>query len=64
MKFEVGDKVFLKLSPWNGVLHSGRKEKLSARFVEPYEILERIGLAVYRLALPMELSRIHDVFHV
>ena len=29
----------------------------------PFEILERIGLVAYRLALPPSLARIHDVFH-
>ena len=30
----------------------------------PFEILERIGSNAYRLRLPAELSRLHDVFHV
>ncbi|KAJ8750520.1 hypothetical protein K2173_015672 [Erythroxylum novogranatense] len=42
----------------------GKKGKLSPRYVGPYEILERIGPLAYRLALPPELSQIHDVFHV
>ncbi|KAL0545745.1 hypothetical protein IC582_015636 [Cucumis melo] len=45
LEFEVGDKIFLKLSPWKGVLRFGRKGKLSPRFIGPYEILERIGPA-------------------
>ncbi|KAA0041502.1 DNA/RNA polymerases superfamily protein [Cucumis melo var. makuwa] len=49
---------------FKGVLRFGRKGKLSPRFIGPYEILEHIGPAAYRLVLPMELSRIHDVFHV
>ena len=64
LEFEVGDKVFLKLSPWKGILRFGRKGKLSPRFIGPFEILERIGPVAYRLALPPDLSRIHDVFHV
>ncbi|KAA0047049.1 Retrotransposable element Tf2 [Cucumis melo var. makuwa] len=64
LQFEVGDKVFLKLSPWKRVLRFGRKGKLSPRFIRPYQILKPIGHAAYRSALPMELSRIHDVFHV
>ncbi|KAA0066710.1 DNA/RNA polymerases superfamily protein [Cucumis melo var. makuwa] len=40
LEFEVGDKIFLKLSPWKGVLRFGRKGKLSPRFIGPYEILE------------------------
>ncbi|TYK11726.1 pol protein [Cucumis melo var. makuwa] len=39
-------------------------QKLSPRFVEPFEILERIGPVAYRLALPPSLSAVHDVFHV
>ena len=30
----------------------------------PYEIVEIIGKVAYRLRLPPELARIHDVFHV
>ncbi|KAA3470367.1 DNA/RNA polymerases superfamily protein [Gossypium australe] len=33
-------------------------------YVGPYEITERVGPVVYRLALPVELQKIHDVFHV
>lgn len=42
----------------------GKKDKLVPRYIEPFELLERIGEKVYRLALPPQLSRIHDVFHV
>lgn len=55
---------FLKLSPWKGILRFGKKEKLSPRYIGPYEILECIGLSTYRLPLSMELSKIHEVFHV
>ena len=34
------------------------------RFIGLYEVLERIGLVAYRLALPPELAKLHDVFHV
>ena len=34
------------------------------RFIGPFEILERIGEVAYRLALPPQLSGVHDVFHV
>ena len=40
------------------------KGKVSPRYIGPYEIIEKIGQLAYRLALPPELSRIHDVFHV
>ncbi|KAG8481265.1 hypothetical protein CXB51_026038 [Gossypium anomalum] len=64
IEFQVGDKVFLKVSPWKKVLRFGRKGKLSPRFIGPYEIIERIGPVAYRLALAPELDRIHNVFHV
>ncbi|GJR79709.1 putative reverse transcriptase domain-containing protein [Tanacetum coccineum] len=62
--FEVGDQVLLKVSPWKGVVHFGKKGKLSPRYVGPFEILERIGHVAYRLRLPEELSSVHDTFHV
>ncbi|KAG8493029.1 hypothetical protein CXB51_010399 [Gossypium anomalum] len=64
IKYRIGDKVFLKVSPWKKVLRFGRKGKLSPRFIGPYEISERIGPVAYRLILPPELEKIHNVFHV
>ncbi|KAL2237891.1 UNVERIFIED_CONTAM: Transposon Tf2-11 polyprotein [Sesamum indicum] len=64
MEYEVGDKVFLKISPWRGILRFGKHGKLSPRYIGPYEIIERIRQLAYRLALPTELSQIHDVFHL
>ncbi|KAK8502236.1 hypothetical protein V6N12_038554 [Hibiscus sabdariffa] len=42
----------------------GRKRKLSPIFIGPYKVVERVGSVAYRLLLPLELERIHDVFHV
>jgi len=64
LEFRVGDRVFLKVSPFRGVKRFGIKGKLSPRFIGPFEILERIGEVSYRLALPPQLSHVHDVFHV
>ena len=64
MAFEVGDHVFLKISPRRGLMRFGKSGKLSPRFIGPFEILERIGEVAYRLALPPQLSGVHDVFHV
>ncbi|KAA3474265.1 reverse transcriptase [Gossypium australe] len=63
-EFQVGDKVFLKVSLWKKVLRFERKGKLSPHFIGPYEVIERIGPVAYRLALPSELEKIHDLFHV
>ena len=64
IEYEVGDEVFLKVSPWRKILRFCQKGKLSPRFIGPYEILERIGPMAYRLELPLELAKLHDVFHV
>ena len=64
IEYEVGDKVFLKVSPCKKILRFGRKGKLSPRFIGPHEILERVGPIAYRLALPPELAKLQDVFHV
>ena len=43
MDYNVGDKVFLRVSPWKVVLRFGKKGKLSPRYIGPYEIVARIG---------------------
>ena len=47
-----------------GVIRFGKCGKLSPRFIGPFEILERIGVVAYRLALPPSMSGVHKVFHV
>ncbi|GJV40530.1 putative reverse transcriptase domain-containing protein [Tanacetum coccineum] len=64
MEFQVGDKVMLKVSPWKGVVHFGKRGKLNPRYVGPFKVLERIGFVAYKLELPEELSRVHNMFHV
>ena len=64
MEYEVGEKVFLRVSPWKGVIQFSKKGKLSPRYIGPYEIFERISPLAYKLALPPEMTQIHDVFHV
>ncbi|XP_042059493.1 uncharacterized protein LOC121804000 [Salvia splendens] len=64
MEYKVGDKVFLRVSPWKGVMRFGQRGKLSPRYIGPYDIVERVGPLAYRLALPPELEQIHNVFHV
>ena len=50
--------------PKRGVVRFGKQGKLSLRFIRPFEVLERVGAVAYRLALPLSLSRVHEVFHV
>ncbi|XP_075500161.1 uncharacterized protein LOC142538748 [Primulina tabacum] len=42
----------------------GKKGKLSPRYIGPFEILNKIGDRAYRLALPPDSDRVHNVFHV
>ena len=41
VSFEVGDFVYLKVSPIRGVRRFGVKGKLAPRYVGPYQILSR-----------------------
>ena len=64
VEFQVGDKVFLKVSPYKRVMRFGNKGKLAPRYIGPFEVLQRIGKVAYRLALPPHMDKVHDVFHV
>ena len=64
LEFEVGDNVFLKVSPMKPIMRFGIKGKLSPRFVGPFEVLERVGTLAYKVVLPPSLSKIHNVFYV
>nr|GEU50992.1 reverse transcriptase domain-containing protein [Tanacetum cinerariifolium] len=64
MEFQVGDKVMLKVLPWKGVVHFGKRGKLNPRFVGPFKVIERVRPIAYKLKLPKELSRVHNTFHV
>jgi hypothetical protein len=64
LQFEVGDFIYLKVSPAKGVQRFGIKGKLAPRYIGPYEIIEACGTVAYKLKLPPKMSAIHNVFHV
>jgi hypothetical protein len=64
LRFEVGDFIYLKVSPIRGVRRFGVKGKLAPRYIGLYQILARRGEVAYQLSLPGNLSVVHDVFHV
>ena len=60
----MGDHVFLKVMPKRIVVRFGKRGKLSPRNIGPFEVLERVGIVAYRLALPPILSSVYAIFHV
>ena len=64
MVFQVGDYVYLKVSPMKGIKRFNVKGKLAPRYIGPFKVLERRGEVAYQLELPESLSGVHDVFHV
>ncbi|XP_057247519.1 uncharacterized protein LOC130589906 [Beta vulgaris subsp. vulgaris] len=64
VELSVGESVFLKIFPTRGVVRFGKARKLRHRYIGTFEIIEKIVSVAYRLSLPSEFSRIHDVFHV
>jgi hypothetical protein len=63
-EFEVGNYVYLKVSPTKGVQRFGVKGKLAPLYIGPYEVTEKFGTVAYCIRLPDRLSAVHDVFHV
>jgi hypothetical protein len=64
LSFVVGDFAYLKVSPMRGLRHFKVRGKLAPRFMGPFKILEKRGEVAYQLELPLQLSDVHDVFHV
>jgi hypothetical protein len=40
------------------------KGKLTPRFVGPFKVIDQKGEVAYQLELHMQLSDVHDIFHV
>jgi hypothetical protein len=64
LTFEIGDDVYLKVSPKKGTQRFGLKGKLAPRYIGLFPIVAKRGEVAYKLNLPPALSKIHDVFHV
>jgi hypothetical protein len=62
--FEVGDFVYLKVSPMRGLRCFKVRGKLTPRLIGPFKILEKRGEVEYQLELLPQLSDVHDVFYV
>ncbi|WVZ60291.1 hypothetical protein U9M48_010336, partial [Paspalum notatum var. saurae] len=64
LRFNIGDSVYLKVSPIRGTRRFQVKGKLAPRYIGPYKIIKQIGKVAYRLDLPESMRDIHNVFHV
>lgn len=63
-KYEVGDKVFICINSNKSTIRFRKLIKLSARFLGPFKVMERVGPVAYRLALPPHLHKVHNVFQI
>ncbi|KAK1651748.1 hypothetical protein QYE76_069553, partial [Lolium multiflorum] len=61
---QVGDMVYLKVSPMKGLQRFGVKGKLSPRYIGPFKILSQNRGLAFELDLPGRLDQVHNVFHV
>jgi hypothetical protein len=64
LTLEVGNQVYLRVTPIKGVKRFGVKEKLAPCYIGPFSILEKCGTVAYKLKLPPSLAGVHDIFHM
>jgi hypothetical protein len=64
LRFEVGDFMYIKVSPMRGLHHFKVRSKLTPRFIVPFKIMKKRGEVAYQLELLSQLSNVHNVFHV
>jgi hypothetical protein len=56
LEFDVGDHVYLQVSPMNGVCYFGIKGNLAPRYIGLYHIIHKYGSTSYQVELPVKLS--------
>jgi hypothetical protein len=64
LEFDVGDHVYLRVSPMKVVHHFGIKRKLAPCYICLYPIIDKYGSLSYQVELPSKLSGVHNVFHI
>jgi hypothetical protein len=64
LEFEVGDHVYLRVSPMKGLRRFGIKRKLVPCYIGLYAIVDKYGPLSYQVELPSKLSGVHNMFHV
>jgi hypothetical protein len=63
-EFEVGEHIYLLVSPMKGVCHFDIKENLAPRYIGLYPIIDKYGLLSYQVELSWKLLGVHNVLHV
>jgi hypothetical protein len=63
LELEVGDHVYLRVSPMKGACRFGIKGNLAPRYIGPYPIIDKYGPMSYQVELPVKLSAVRNVFH-
>lgn len=63
-EFKIDDWIFLKVPTMKGVMHFCNKERLSAQFICPCRITNKIEKGAYVLTLPFELAYVLSLFHI
>jgi hypothetical protein len=61
LEFEVGNHVYLRVSPMKGMKKFRVKGKLAPRYIGPFHILEKCGSVAYKLNLPPSLTGVHNI---
>jgi hypothetical protein len=64
LKFEVGDHIYLRVSPMKGVHRFNIKGKLAPHYIVLYPIIDKYGPTSYQVEVPLKLSGVHNVFYV
>jgi hypothetical protein len=64
LSFEVGDFVYLNVSPMRSLRRFKVLGKTAPRFIGPFKILEKKGEVAYQIELSPQLFDVPDVFHV
>ena len=56
LEFEVGDHVFLKVTPKEGVVRFGKRGNLSLRYIRPFVNIGWLYRQVYRVLIQYSMS--------
>jgi hypothetical protein len=64
LSFDVGDFVYLNISPMRVTRRFKVKGKLAPRYVGHFQVLDNKGEVAYQLELPPQLLDVHNAFHM